>query len=254
MNRLEHLLTITGEEGCEVAQRASKILRFGLNEIQPDQPLTNAERLVQEFADLYALMEMLFEAGVISQILDGQMVIAKKQKVEEFLKYSESLGLLDQPVQEATSGHPKPPGKGIPEGIWDYWKQVKPCGVFNVVNDTLVNAVPISVTLTCANDAWVIRHENPRIVFIAKDAVVNVYVDGLLVNDPRLHLPKLNLGEMLCFERGHLTINFSIGFVTKQPDLHRCPGCGHQYHYPDQCLNMASDNDCNCKWEPSVES
>lgn len=27
----------------------------------------------------------------------------------------------------------------------------------------------------------------------------------------------------------------------------RCPVCGHQPHRPSGCLNMASDNDCNCK-------
>lgn len=27
----------------------------------------------------------------------------------------------------------------------------------------------------------------------------------------------------------------------------RCPDCGHQSHPPGGCLNMASDNDCNCR-------
>ena len=29
-------------------------------------------------------------------------------------------------------------------------------------------------------------------------------------------------------------------------DVGRCPKCGHQPHEPGRCLNMASDNDCNC--------
>ena len=59
MNRTEHLITIFGEEGSEVAQRASKILRFGVDEVQPGQVKTNAERLVDEYADIIAVAEML---------------------------------------------------------------------------------------------------------------------------------------------------------------------------------------------------
>lgn len=30
-------------------------------------------------------------------------------------------------------------------------------------------------------------------------------------------------------------------------EVERCPGCGHQPHPANGCLNMASDNDCDCK-------
>lgn len=59
MNRTEHLLWVLAEECAEVAQRASKAARFGLDEVQPGQALTNEERLWQEMCDLCAVGEML---------------------------------------------------------------------------------------------------------------------------------------------------------------------------------------------------
>ena len=48
MTREEHLLTIVAEECNEVAQRATKALRFSLEEIEPGQEFSNRERLFQE--------------------------------------------------------------------------------------------------------------------------------------------------------------------------------------------------------------
>lgn len=95
MNRLEHLLTITGEEGSEIQGRTSKALRFGLNEVQPGQPLTNARRLVGECNDLLALLEMLHAEGVdLTGLGDRAEIAAKKMKVEKFLVYSREMGTL----------------------------------------------------------------------------------------------------------------------------------------------------------------
>jgi NTP pyrophosphatase (non-canonical NTP hydrolase) len=58
MTRTEHLLSITAEECAEVAQRVTKAMRFGLTEIQPGQPFTNADRIMAEFNDLQAMIEM----------------------------------------------------------------------------------------------------------------------------------------------------------------------------------------------------
>lgn len=94
MNHLEHLLTITGEEGAEVAQRASKALRFGLHEVQPGQPLTNLQRLIGEVQDLLAAVEMLHDEINRPLVLDRAAMEAKKVKVEKFLAYSAELGTL----------------------------------------------------------------------------------------------------------------------------------------------------------------
>lgn len=61
MKRIEHLLFIIAEECAEVAQRASKAARFGLDEVQPGQDHDNMLRLWLEFNDLYAAMQMLHD-------------------------------------------------------------------------------------------------------------------------------------------------------------------------------------------------
>ena len=92
MTRFEHLLCILSEECAEVAQRVSKDLRFGLDEIQPDQPLTNAERITREYADLVSVLLMLKrECRSIGEVSPA-MLEAKRAKVEKFLKYSEACG------------------------------------------------------------------------------------------------------------------------------------------------------------------
>lgn len=93
MNRHEHLLTILAEECAEVAQRASKALRFGMEEIQKDQPLTNAQRITQEFTDLVAVYGMLdLPAPLPCDI------VAKQERVEKYLKYSHEQGTLTNDI------------------------------------------------------------------------------------------------------------------------------------------------------------
>lgn len=98
MTRQEHLLTIAIEECNEVAQRLSKALRFGLEEIQPGQQLTNRERIRYEYSDLAAVLEMLDPAtnGAGGKIHppNGMFMDRKREKVETFLTYSEQCGTL----------------------------------------------------------------------------------------------------------------------------------------------------------------
>lgn len=94
MNHSEHLLTIVAEEAVEIAQRATKALRFGLHEVQPDQPLNNAARLMGEFHDLLAALEMLHEHEGMRLHVDRKVIAEKKVKIEKFLAYSREMGTL----------------------------------------------------------------------------------------------------------------------------------------------------------------
>jgi hypothetical protein len=96
MTRTEHLLTILAEECGETAQRATKALRFGLNEVQPGQELNNAERIVYEFNDILSIMNMLVEEGKLPRVEDKGMMGLKKDKVEKYLIYSKEQGLLEE--------------------------------------------------------------------------------------------------------------------------------------------------------------
>ena len=103
MNRVEHLLTQLGEECAEVAQRSSKAARFGLLEVQ-DAPenvghLNNSERIIVEYADILAVVEMLADEGhlVINHETLALLKKAKKEKIEKYLLYAAKVGTLTEP-------------------------------------------------------------------------------------------------------------------------------------------------------------
>lgn len=98
MTRTEHLLAKVAEECAEIAQRATKAMRFGLSEVQPGQPKTNAERLVDELLDLYAVVEMLETEDLIPVPDLATTLDERIARVEKYLAYSRSLGALrDEP-------------------------------------------------------------------------------------------------------------------------------------------------------------
>jgi NTP pyrophosphatase (non-canonical NTP hydrolase) len=108
MTRVEHLLTIVAEECCEVAHRASKALRFGLDEVQPGQDLTNAQRVAYEYADLVAVMIMLSRhCPDVKPDLDNGALEAKRLKVEKFIAHSEDVGTLVEPAPARGSDEQK---------------------------------------------------------------------------------------------------------------------------------------------------
>lgn len=111
MTRQDHLLTIIAEECVETAQRATKALRFGLEEVQPGQDMSNAKRLMQEFVDLHSVIGMLSEHNDsfgkeyrnVSQEVDWEN--AKIEKVEHFLEYSAQQGRLDEEPRPIFGNH-----------------------------------------------------------------------------------------------------------------------------------------------------
>ncbi len=94
MTETEHLLIIASEECSEIAQRISKALRFGLDEREPHQQLTNAERIALEVVDLFAVLGMLSSEIPVDDMMTPRSVQAKKDKVKEFLLYSIDCGTL----------------------------------------------------------------------------------------------------------------------------------------------------------------
>lgn len=93
MTRAQHLIAILGEEGVEVSQRTTKALRFGLNEIQPEQEFNNSERIMIEMSDMIAVYEMLVDEGLLP-IVERELIDKKKEKVEKFLRYSDEQGMM----------------------------------------------------------------------------------------------------------------------------------------------------------------
>ncbi|MBX5130755.1 hypothetical protein HJB53_30155 [Rhizobium lentis] len=94
MNKREYLLTKFIEECLEAAQRATKILTFGADEVQPGQPFNNTERLNHEYNDLLASVELLAEDAGIELFRDVSLIVRKREKVEKFMEYSRQQGCL----------------------------------------------------------------------------------------------------------------------------------------------------------------
>ena len=97
MNRQEHLLVVLSEECSEVIKDVSKALRFGLDDIKPNQTpnleLTNSDKITNELADVFAVVDMLVEEGII--FMPTQSAITeKKYKVEHFIKYAINNGSI----------------------------------------------------------------------------------------------------------------------------------------------------------------
>lgn len=90
MNQIEHLLTCLQEECAEVIHRSSKILRFGIDEIEPGQPFTNVERLAHELDDVSAIAELLIEQGIDIKCTDAsrRRIYEKKLKLKKMMDYS----------------------------------------------------------------------------------------------------------------------------------------------------------------------
>lgn len=95
MNRKELLLIQLAEEASEVAQMASKMLRFGTEEIYPEQPLTNAERTHIELDDMYGIVRMLNQEFNFNYLFSEDNVQKKINKVNKYAMYSVELGLLE---------------------------------------------------------------------------------------------------------------------------------------------------------------
>ena len=93
MTRLEHLLVILAEECAEVAHRTAKVLRFGLDDVEPGKDLMNAEQLSVEVAHVIAMAQMLVDEGAIlpPRLAD---ILNKKIAVEKWLLHSVTQGAL----------------------------------------------------------------------------------------------------------------------------------------------------------------
>lgn len=95
MTRAEHLLTKLLEECCEVGQRCTKAMRFGLQEIQDGHNEDNAARIMDEFLDVVAIVEVLQSEGHLPLMANtSQLIRAKKDRFFKFYAYSIECGTV----------------------------------------------------------------------------------------------------------------------------------------------------------------
>lgn len=103
MNYEQFLLLKLAEECVEVAQRCSKQMQFGKDEIQPGQNKSNCRRLLDELNDLIAVVDLLLEAGEIPTNSVPQLekaIAEKKRKIEKYLEYSKELGKVEAEIND----------------------------------------------------------------------------------------------------------------------------------------------------------
>lgn len=100
ISREKYLLTCLAEEANEVAVRASKAIRFGLEEAQPGQDENNAERLMRELNDMMAVIQMLRNETVFDDQWCARSQAEKRFKVNHFYDYSVSLGEAVSPAEK----------------------------------------------------------------------------------------------------------------------------------------------------------
>lgn len=97
MTLTQYLLVKIAEEAAEVAQIALKTAHFGLSETQPGRDETNAQRIYAELNDLNAMVLRLNDVafGEFHYEPDHMAMAQKMAKVEHYLAYSRSLGLVE---------------------------------------------------------------------------------------------------------------------------------------------------------------
>jgi len=80
------ILIILLEEAAEVQQIATKTLRFGPEESQPEQDLNNVQRLSLEIGDLLEMIRHAKNAGLISEDHIEQGMKNKNLQLSKYMK------------------------------------------------------------------------------------------------------------------------------------------------------------------------
>ena len=98
MTRNENLLVTLMEECAEVQQATSITIRFGASNYNPATPeMTNEQEVLTEYYQLVAVMEMIIERGIFTQLSScdiEKIKLGKKDKVKHYETISGRLGCV----------------------------------------------------------------------------------------------------------------------------------------------------------------
>jgi NTP pyrophosphatase (non-canonical NTP hydrolase) len=81
-NSEKQILLICQEECAEVTQAISKVFRFGYDSVYNDR--TNHQRLTEEVGDLLAMIDLMFENGIIDESATNMAAAQKKLKLKKW--------------------------------------------------------------------------------------------------------------------------------------------------------------------------
>ena len=95
MEASDHILKKITEECSEVIKEICKAELFGMQDYEPNQTLSNQEKIQNELADLLAVVEMACERGILFdyEIFNRYKIDSKKEKVMKWLRYSQELNI-----------------------------------------------------------------------------------------------------------------------------------------------------------------
>lgn len=98
MKQYENILVTVSEECAEIQQAVSKALRFGLENHHPNTPeITNADDIIHEFYQLYALIDHLQGYGFLPTLTDEDIKNILSDKIKQvaiWQKVSYDAGIL----------------------------------------------------------------------------------------------------------------------------------------------------------------
>lgn len=96
MNLEQNLLIQLMEECAEVQHACAKALRFGLHDKAPYSETNNLFAIRRELGDLLGVLQFINENTEISTEIPPAWVAAKISKIEQYLRHSMELGILDE--------------------------------------------------------------------------------------------------------------------------------------------------------------
>jgi hypothetical protein len=88
------LLTILIEEAAEVIQRATKLKRFGRDEVQKKQKFTNRQRLGHEVGDFFEMVKRCCEHGLIALADVEKGGRNKKAQLQMFMQEDDEVTVI----------------------------------------------------------------------------------------------------------------------------------------------------------------
>lgn len=94
MKRWQYLLLKLSEECSEVSHRASKAMRFGMDEVQSGQTDNNGDRIIGELRDLTTVVTLLMREGILPNTIIAPNA-ADFERVEKYYQYSKARGLVE---------------------------------------------------------------------------------------------------------------------------------------------------------------
>lgn len=95
-NVTKETFCILQEECAEVTQAISKVFRFGMNTVYPENTPSNKEKLEEEIGDLLAMVDILIERSILSDSAINQARINKKNKLKIWSSIYNKDGKMDE--------------------------------------------------------------------------------------------------------------------------------------------------------------